>query len=555
MKKFYPSANCVSFFREDEIAVVAETQSCTMFRHRISHPMVHLNGSSILNSQSRLFMYLSCSIRRKHFVERGYDQIRCLSSINIAMIFAPSERSLTVNRLSPFATQKRPLSSMSLKERINAAMTNFLLENSPAEKKIKKKDRKERAYEKLKSESGMELLENFQNYVVFESIDEANSWALKVLNELLEKESTATETVRKPLYIGIHVGWNSRGSKREKRVTQLISISFPNQPVACLNLFAMGVRDHTSFPKAVRALLQLPYIKPCGLLVRRYLSRLKRYFHVMIPTRIELDKFAVLMEPKAIKEAIRCDLEGYLDIFAAEDKKNKNKKKLPSMKVLCSKYLNVEIDGTIGEPHTLNYFQDPIPAQIIKYSTLDAYHCRCLGETMVNTLENDITVPQPSTKFQVGTKVKVYIGSKVDHVAEGVIEYLGGVNGESVPFGLKMINNGMTLVRLTEVHAPHKMPKYALETFMVYGFQWTRDVTLESILSSKLPLIAIDLKRLVRLDEVDANLYVEKPKKVKPKKLSPRKRKEQNKRKQRKLERRLESMNFEKKLADTYWDF
>jgi hypothetical protein len=523
-----------------------------MFRYRIFHSVCHLNGSMHFSSRRRLFGYCS-NARCQRYADRGYFQIGCFSFKNIAMIVAQSENA-TWNRLSPFATQWRTLSSMSLKERINAAMTNFLLENSPAEKKKKKKDRKEIAYERLKSDSGMELLENFENYVVFESVDDANNWAVKVLNELKEREA-ADMNAPKPLYIGIHVGWNSHGSKREKRVTQLISISFPNQPVACLNLFTMGVRDQTTFPKAVRELLQQPYIKPCGLLVRRYLSRLKRYYHIMMPTRIELDRFALLMQPQAIKEAIRSDLEGYLDILSAPDKKQQKKNKLPSMKVLCSKYLNVEIDGTIGKPHTLNYFQDPIPAQIIKYSTMDAYHCRCIGETMMNILENDITLPQPTTKFQVGTKVKVYIGSKIDHVAEGIIEYLGGVNGESVSFGLKMINSGMTLVRLTEVYALHREPKYNLETYMVYGFQWTRDTTLGSIMSSKLPLIAIDLKRLVRLDEVDGNLYVEKPQKKKPKKLPPRKLKQQKKRRERSMQRRLESMNFEKKLADTYWNF
>jgi hypothetical protein len=516
-----------------------------MFRYRSFFP-APCSNRSIWNYRSRHYGFC-CNNHLNQFFEFRYIQVKG-ALFSGGKVFTVTGNLL--NRASPNAPQIRSSSSMSLRERINAAMTNYLLENSPAEKKVKKDERKERVLEKLKSASGLELLENFQNYVLFETVDEANSWALKVLNELKERVSTDTDSSPEPLYIGLHVGWNCYGSKREKKVTHVISISFPNQPVACLSLYRMGVRDHTTFPENVRTLLELPYIKVCGILIHRFLSRIKRYFHVIVPTRIELDKFSMIIEPQSIKEAMRRDFAGYLEILADKDK---NKKQLPSMKVLCSKYLNVEIDGTIGKPHTLDYFQDPLPAKIIKYSALYAYHCRCLGETMINAMENDITLPQPSTKFQVGTKVKVYIGSKVDHVAEGIIEYLGGVNGESVGFGEKMINHGMSLVRLTEVRKWEKNPKYVKETFMLYGFQWTRDATLGSVFLSKLPLIPIDLKRLVRIDEVDSNLHVEKPKK--PKKLSPRKIKDRKKRRLRRKQELLESADFEAKMGNTYWNF
>lgn len=170
---------------------------------------------------------------------------------------------------------------------------------------------------------------------------------------------------------------------------------------------------------------------------------------------------------------------------------------------------------------------------------------------MMDAVKNDITLPQPSTKFQVGTKVKVYIGSKVEHVAEGIIEYLGGVNGESVGFGEKMINDGVALVRLTEVHNWEREPKFVKETFMVYGFQWAPDMTLGSVFSSKVPLIAINIDRLVRIDEIHTNLFVEKPKPKKSKKLSKRKLKEKKKRLRQKKQRKL----LQSADLETNWDF
>ena len=521
-----------------------------MLRRPSLSSAVHRCDGLIWHHQSRLYQ---SGRGMNRFFECRYLQASVVLSYNKVKISALNGN-IVYRASPPNILQSRSSTSMSLRERINAAMTNFLLENSPAEKKVKKDELKERALEKLKSASGLELLNNFQNYILFETVDEANSWALSLLNEIKERESKNTDASPDPLYVGIHVGWNCYGSKREKRVTHVMSVSFPNHPVACFSLYKMGVRDHTAFPEHLRTLLQLPNIKACGILIRRFLGRIKRYFHVIVPTRIELDKFSMIMEPESIKEAMRRDFAGYLEILA-ESEKNKNKKKLPSMKVLCENYLNVEIDGTIGKPHTIDYFQDPLPTQIIKYSSLDAYHCRCLGETMMTAMENDITKPKPSTKFQVGTKVKVYIGSKVDHVAEGIIEYLGGVNGESVGFGEKMINHGMSLIRLTEVHKWDKTPKYAKETYMVYGFSWIRDMTLGSVFTSKLPLIAIDLTRLVRLDDVDSNLFVEKPKKVKPKKLSPRKLKARKKARLRRKQRKLDSADFDAKLANTVWNF
>jgi hypothetical protein len=273
---------------------------------------------------------------------------------------------------------------------------------------------------------------------------------------------------------------------------------------------------------------------------------MKRFLHIIVPVRIEIDKLGLLMAPRTIKEEMRQEM-GYLDFF--EDPKHN---KLPSKKILCAKYLNLQVDGVIGRPHTLDYFQDPIPTSIIQFATLEAYHYRLLCETMVHMIENDITMPQPSTQFQVGTKVKIYIGSKVNHVAEGIIEYLGGINCESIAFGEKIVNKALALVRIVEVLKWDARPKYLKETHMLYGSQWERDINMGTIYTSPLPIVVVDTKRLVRMDEVDKNLWVEKPK-IK-KKLSKARIKKIKKRKNHNKERKLDMADAEAQSSN-FWQF
>ena len=142
----------------------------------------------------------------------------------------------------------------------------------------------------------------------------------------------------------------------------------------------------------------------------------------------------------------------------------------------------------------------------------------------------------------------------MDHAAEGIIEYLGGVNGESVSFGDKMVTQKTTLVRLTDVFDWDARPKFLTETYKLYGFKWERDGSLGSIYMSKLPLIVVDLNRLVRLDEGDKTLWKEPIKKKQGQPKSKKKRKAIKLKKKRKLERRAEDANLEAKENDI-WDF
>jgi hypothetical protein len=471
---------------------------------------------------------------------------RCLSSSSSSS--SRSSSPIPLSSLPPTSIiPPALLTPSSLREQIANAMHQVMLERSPEVKRIKKDELKLRQFEKLQSVAGQQLVNDFEEYKLFENADEANQWAEQMIQSLEAQRKTNNNN--QPIYVGIHVGWNLYGKKREKLVTHLFSISFPNQPVICLSLYKMDCyRDETKFPANVRTLLQLPYIKACGVNINRFLARIKRYLHIIIPIRIELEKLAMIMEPRTIKEEIRQEM-GYLDFF--EDRKGKH---LPTMKLLCSKYLNIDVDATIGKPHAIDYFQDPIPVRIIKFATLEAYHYRLLGETMFTVLENDITMPQPSAQFQVGTKVKVYIGSRVDHVAEGIIEYLGGINGECVGFGEKMINQGNAIVRIIEVIKWDARPKYLKETYMLYGLQWERDVTLGTVLNSPLPLIAIDTKRLVRMDEIDKNLWVDKTPVKQPKKLSKARKKKLKKRRERKQLMKVDKADAEAKLSN-FWDF
>jgi hypothetical protein len=146
--------------------------------------------------------------------------------------------------------------------------------------------------------------------------------------------------------------------------------------------------------------------------------------------------------------------------------------------------------------------------------------------------------------------VKVYIGSRINHVAEGIIEYLGGVNSESVSFGEKMINQGFALVRIIDVFKWDAVPKYSRETFMLYGLSLEKDLSLSTVLSSELPIIAVDTKRLVRMDEIDKNLHKEKVKKKK--KMSKSRLKKLKRRKAKKNLEKQEEADMEAKLSN-YW--
>ena len=429
-----------------------------------------------------------------------------------------------------------------LRQQMSNVISEYIYETSNESKRAKKNEIKSRMLERLESEAGQRLVDNFNNYVIYDTAEEANQWAKEMISTLQQHQRSDSS---KPVYVGIHVGWNCYGKRREKSVTHLFSISFPNQPVICLHLYKMDCyKNEKKFPHLVRELLQLPFISACGIHVNRFLSRIKRYLHIIVPIRIEIDKLAMIMNPRSMKEEIRLET-GYLDFF--EDPKNK---RLPSIRVLCARFLNIELDGTIGLPHNVDYFRDPLPERFIKIATLEAYHYRILCETMTDMVRNDITMPQPSVKFQVGTKVKVFIGSRIDHAAEGIIEYLGGVNGENVAFGEKMINRGYALVRIVEVLKWDAKPKYSKETFMLYGLQWERDLTMSTVFSSELPIIPVDTKRLVRMDEIDTNLFKEKVKKKK--KMSKARIKKMKRRKAAKNLVKQEKADMEAKLSN-YW--
>ncbi len=446
---------------------------------------------------------------------------------------------------SPFQTAI-DYSMEEVQQKIASELNTYIAEITPEGRKAKKEAKlqaEEQKLELLSSDEGRRLVENFDNYVLYDNIEDANRWAGEMIVTLLQQQQKINSP--KPVYVGIHVGWNMKGKKREKRVTHLLSISFPNQPVVCLQLYQMKCYDDEKmFPRNVRALLQLPFISACGVGINRFLGRIKRYMHIIVSTRIEIDKLATFLEPFAMKEEIRSQL--WVDLDFSENPKTK---RFPSMKILCSKYLNVEIDATIGR--RINYFRDPLPVNVIKFATLEAYHYRVLYERLLDFYVNDITKPQPSVKFQAGTKVKVYLGSKKNHAAEGIIEYLGGVNGESVQFGEKMINDGHALVRIVEVLHWEKTPTYPDETFMVYGLDRAAEMSLSKIFASELPIIAVDMNQLVRMDETDKSLFV--PKKVVKKLSKSRKKKAQKRREDRRMKKQ-ESIDTEAN-SSSYWLF
>ena len=113
-----------------------------------------------------------------------------------------------------------------------------------------------------------------------------------------------------------------------------------------------------------------------------------------------------------------------------------------------------------------------------------------------------------------------------------------------------MINKGCALVRIVEVLKWDGKPKYSNETYMLYGLDWERDLTLSTVFSSEIPIIAIDTKRLVRMDEIDTNLFKEKVKKKK--KMSKARIKKMKRRKKAKNLVKQEKADTEAKLSN-YW--
>lgn len=308
---------------------------------------------------------------------------------------------------------------------------------------------------------GQELVDSFVDYELMETKDAANEWAIAAMRDLQDSIELSQEKV----LAGVDVGWNRHAKKPLRAATHILHVSLPGRPVGVFHLRAMKVNDELDFPEQLRNLLHLPNLLGCGLGINRDLARLKRKMGVHVPLRVELDKLLKILDRKQ-----EC-----------------------TMQYMCQRYLDREIDPTIGMK--VDYAEDPLPLRLIRHGALEALHSRLLAEVMTHEA---LKLPpvEPAPELEVGTKVKVFTAHGRKPAADGVIVYVGGRYGESVQFGDTMVNKGRALVRLTALENPHSVAMFGFSAGLQAIYGGMRAVTLGRIFASENPVLATTMTKL-----------------------------------------------------------
>lgn len=353
------------------------------------------------------------------------------------------------------------------------------------------------------SEKGKALVDNFTQYDLIASVEAANAWAIQTMEALQLKPLSPLSNSQKIL-VGLDVGWSFYAKRKLKAPTHIVHVSSPHSDrVASFHLTAdtMNVQDASGFPESLRQLLQHPSVLLCGVDINRDLARLRRKMNVYVDTRLELDVLAKVHTPKEKADT--------------------------TMAFLCQRYLDIEVEPTIGLK--CDYSATPLPLQIIQYGALEALHSRLLAETMIKWTPK---VEEPLSKEEEEAnskkkkrKIKIVPGSEIDlhhkvvvyfsgkqPVGEGVVQFVGGKMGIAKLFGDLIVNKGKALVRITKILKPHAVPTFNDHTRHLYGMlNYDGKARLHQVYFSKVPVVAVPTSKLKLMDTaVDTAVDTEK---------------------------------------------
>jgi len=281
-----------------------------------------------------------------------------------------------------------------------------------------------------------------KQYQYIHDVVAANIWASTFEDELSKGEK---------LCIGLDTEWNA--SDGGDAVCRILQLSLDNVNPCVFNLHLMGVSDNARpFPSNLKDLLQSPNIVACGVNIGIDCSKLEKYFGIKISNRIELSQLALKHSP--------------------------NQEDGVSLKSLCKKYLNVDVDKS----HRLeNWCENPLPKEMIKYAAIDALLSKKLADALLALTQEGSDDP-----IQVDSSVDVVVRGRV--IARGVVTFLGG-GGLQKKWGGITIGTKKAIIKLSDepyasgykVPIPHLRPNIT-----TFGHVWLTEEKLTAVFIASL---------------------------------------------------------------------